>query len=1412
MRTETPGSDRLAARMRESITSAVRAGGQLRGRPQALAAFLAASAFAPFLAPAAGAGEFGVLLSQLGSLGSGYLAALLTSAAEWNEPDSLAMVIEAGLEAPGERGAGLRAEVSGALRQIGAVEAVMAADPQAARELAELGGQLAEFGWMLGDATEQLAQLVRLGARHGSDLQAARAELGALNVLLQRLVPAQDQGREPAAAGPARCPYPGMRPFESRDAARFFGREDLTAHLLARLAEQASVPAPLLVFGPSGAGKSSLLRAGLIPAIRRGLLPVAGSARWPRFLVDRPGRDPLAALAAAMGGLAADGDPFVIAAGLGPPGQFVLVADQLEEIFTQCADGRARAHFVRVLVALAARGLVVLGVRADFYQDCAGIAELSALLADNQVVVGPLAEGDLRRAITLPAARAGHTVEAGLPELMIADLGLRPGQSGYAPGALPLLGYALQANWNRRAGAALTVAGYRDAGGIHGAVAAEAERIYEDLPPAGREAARRLLLRMVSVGPDGQLTRRQVSRAELLDGLEPPGPEQAGPDETGPPGAGAGATGLARLTQARLVTADEDGAEITHEAFLTAWPRLAGWIAEDRAGLRLHRQLGEDARAWDRDGRDPGSLYRGTRLAVAAAWRAGREADPTRLELEFLTASTTAQNAVRDRERRRSRRLRVLTAGLALALVAALAAAGVAAGQQRQAVAQRGLAVSAQFAAQSANDLGVNLRQSDLEAMAAWQAQRTPAARGSLLSRQADPYLGSFPEPAGDQPTAIAVSPGGAVIAVAMQPGFSPSANQHASVQLWAAASHRLLATLPQGAQVQALTFSPDGRTLAAVADQRPQLRLWDVASHRRLADPFPETSAISTVAFSPDGQTLAIGLVLKVPARKVPSQDLGRATTAIDLWATASHRRRRRLTGLSGIIWTLAFSPDGRLLASGSQDGAVQLWGTARGIRRARLDRESGPVRTVLFSPDGQHVAVSAIDGRVTVLDLASRTSSVAFTVSNVVTAPIAFGAQGKYLYAATGIVGSVGRYDVDAGARVIPDYEPPSTTLQLASSGTTLAAAGTGSLFVLDPGQRTFVHPGVASENAIATTPGGRLVATGANDGTIALWAPADPARSRPLTGEQSPVDGLAVSSDGRLLAATFANCDTRVWQLGPGRPPRMLRTLSGPPGSAGAKLERSEVSFVPRRHALITDCSYVTSAPADASVTTVTVRDTGTWRPRASLQLPGGGSIAVSPDGKTAAAGTEDGTIRLLSTGSYRVTRRIRSGLGEDIPVLAFSPDSRLLAVAGTARNNTTGAIGLWRTATGSRVASIGPESSAVRYLAFSPGGKTLAAASQDATVRLWSLATRQLAASLTPFPGLLGSQLTTTVVGQVAFLPGNRLITAVNDGSATVWDLSPADEIRRLCAALHPAQVATWWRALRPSPGPSPCARP
>jgi len=328
-----PGSRGLVTRMRAGVADAVRAGGQLRGlTPAALVSFLTAAAFAPLLVPlvgSAGGGEVAAVLSQVGGVGGGYLAGVLSDVlrragragpAGTGPPTAeliraeLAAAIRQALEAPGGTGTSLRGEVSTVLQKVDAVQAALAADQDnvLAAGLAALGEQVADFRWVLGDVAPRLAEVQRMlaaqGASQRSHMLAARGELDVITGLLQRVVAAQEAQPqtagtpgEPGTADGRRdvCPYPGLRPFEGRDARWFFGREDLTAHVIGRLAEQLGSGAPLLVIGPSGAGKSSLLRAGVIPGLRDGLLPVPGSRRWPRVLVSRPGSRPLAALAAA---------------------------------------------------------------------------------------------------------------------------------------------------------------------------------------------------------------------------------------------------------------------------------------------------------------------------------------------------------------------------------------------------------------------------------------------------------------------------------------------------------------------------------------------------------------------------------------------------------------------------------------------------------------------------------------------------------------------------------------------------------------------------------------------------------------------------------------------------------------------------------------------------------------------------------------------------------------------------------------------------------------------------------------------------------------------------------------------------------------------------------------------------------
>ena len=248
----------------------------------------------------------------------------------------------------------------------------------------------------------------------------------------------------------------------------------------------------------------------------------------------------------------------------------VLAVDQLEEIFTACRDEAERAAFAEALAALAddadQRVVVVLGIRGDFYGRCAEYQELAAQMSANTVLVGPMRRDELRRAIELPAKRAGLRVEPSLVSALVGDV-------ADEPGGLPLLSTTLVELWEERSGRTLREASYEASGGVSGAVARLAERAYRRLTEPQRERARAILLRLADA-EEAAPVRRRVPLAEL----------ETERDEDA-------AAALAVLTESRLVTVDEGTVEVAHEALLREWPRLRGWLEEDAEGRRLHQHL-----------------------------------------------------------------------------------------------------------------------------------------------------------------------------------------------------------------------------------------------------------------------------------------------------------------------------------------------------------------------------------------------------------------------------------------------------------------------------------------------------------------------------------------------------------------------------------------------------------------------------------------------------------------------------------------------------------------------------------------------------------------------------------------------------------------------------------------------------
>ena len=352
----------------------------------------------------------------------------------------------------------------------------------------------------------------------------------------------------------------------------------------------------------------------------------------------------------------------------------------------------------------------MIGVRADLYGRLSDHADLARAVADNQILLGAMGDEELERAITEPARVAGLRLEPGLVELILRDVAREPG-------ALPLLSHALRVTWEQRDGRTLTVEG----------IPRQWRRRVGDRADGrlgrGRGAAdrpglmRNLFLRLTELGEGIEDTRRRVAVEELV-------PEGASPEEV--------QALLDRLAEARLVTLGEGTAEVAHEVLIREWPTLRAWLEEDRAGIRLHRQLGDAARLWEAGGREAGDLYRGTRLAAALEWAQSHPDALNAGERAFLDASVAESERERRTQLRANRRLRMLLGGVGLLLVAAVIAGVLALRESGRSRDSARTADAQRLGAQALVD--DRLDRSLLLAQAGRELDDSVATRGNLLS------------------------------------------------------------------------------------------------------------------------------------------------------------------------------------------------------------------------------------------------------------------------------------------------------------------------------------------------------------------------------------------------------------------------------------------------------------------------------------------------------------------------------------------------------------------------------------------------------------------------------------------------------------------------------------------------------
>ncbi|MFD5426231.1 WD40 repeat domain-containing protein [Streptomyces sp. NPDC127084] len=1022
--------------------------------------------------------------------------------------------------------------------------------------------------------------------------------------------------------------------------------------------------------------------------------------------------------------------------------------DQFEELFTHCSDEDERRAFVRVLCAVsgpraAATGhdpaVVVLGVRADFSGSCLELPELASVFTDGLFVPPPMSVAELRESITRPAELAGVTLEPGLAQLLLRDAGLR-GATGTAAsevtpsGALPLVSHALMATWQQRDGAMLTVAGYERTGGIQGAVARTAEDAFARLYPAEQKTIRRILVRLVHVADGTAATRHRMSRAALMEQLA---------DADG------AATALDTFVRARLITMGSDTVEITHEALLHAWPRLRGWIHADRAGLLIHQRLAIAADEWDRAGRDPSLLYRGTRLDTVRSWADeldGRNRLGAREEA-FLLAGQAAEDASEEQARRQVRRRQWMSATLVALLVVALTAGGLAYQQREAALDQERGARSRALAAQSTLLATGRPEASLLLAEEAYRAEATTEARGALLSTQSQPFaarLGGHGGPV----NAVAFASGDGTLATGSSDG---------RVILRRMSDHHMLAVLTVPGRVRSVAFSPDGRTLAATSTDGP-VHLWNTANtvggHGRELLGIRSKGA-RAVAFDPSGRTIATA----------------DADGTVRLWDTArGHRPLAELAGHSGTVNALAYAPDGRSLVSAGSDRSVRLWDVAGARSLAVLRGHTDEVLGAAFAPGGRTVATGGVDRTVRVWDVPRRRQMAALSGHSDDVNAVAYTPDGTTVVSAGGD-GTTRLWDVRGGrlTATLAGHTDYVMGVAVDSRGTTLATAGFDQSVVLWDLRASALTARPFTEIwQAAYNPDGTMLATADADHTVRLW---DVARRRvlaTLTGHRETVFAVAFSPDGRTLASAGSDGTIRLWDIAKRSALATLdEALDGPGGDVFA------VAFSPDGRTLASAGSDRTVRLWDIAGRRLLARLTG--------HTDFANDVVFSPDGRTLASAGDDLTVRLWDVPARRPLARLTGHTGA-VRGVAFSPDGHTLASSGN-----DGTVRLWDTRGHRFVAVLTGHTGSVRGIAFSPDGRTLASSGNDRTIRLWDVTGRRLRAALTGH---------TNAVWDVDFAPDGRTVaSSSNDGTVRLWNLdigARLAEIHRLREGLAPGE--------------------
>jgi len=1153
-------------------------------------------------------------------------------------------------------------------------------------------------------------------------------------------------------------PYKGLRSFDESDAADFFGRDALVRQLLERLGEEGPAHRFLAVVGPSGSGKSSVVKAGLIPALRAGALP--GSQNW--FVVEMlPGAHPLDELEIGLLRIAADKNlglmeqlqrderGLIRAARLALPdgsadtqtptgkeqqSELLLVVDQFEECFTRAVDKAESKHFLRSLWAAVneprSRVRVIITLRADFYDRPLMHPEFSQLMRQRTEVVVPLTAEELAEAICKPAERAGVRLEAGLVESIVADIKEQPG-------ALPMLQYALTELFDAQENGLLTKSAYQAIGGVSGALARKAEETFERLDASQQEAARQLFLRLVALGEGTEDTRRRALYSELTTIVIDQTAIQAAMDAFG---------------RTRLLLFDRDpvtrqpSVEVAHEALLREWKRLREWLDESRTDVRMQRLLSTLAQEWAEAQQDPSFLLSGTRLAQFEGWAAGSQIALTQEERAFLDASLAEAQAREAEERARQQR--------------ELEAAQKLAQSERQRAEEQGR--SARRLRYGAVFLAFLAVVAVILAAVAFQARRTAQAerdkaqvqsavnQSLLLAARA-----SEANETGDTDLALAL----ALAAVNMEQPPAESVRSLSNIAL-GPGTRRVL--VGHSHEVVSVAFSPDGQSALSGSCKQldaenqcveGELFLWNLSTGSITARFSGHAGWVNSVAFSPDGATAISasgdGLVL--------------------MWDLATGEILQRFAGHTAGVNSVAFSPDGLSFLSASDDQTLILWDAVTGELIRRFEGHSGAVYQASFSPDGSMAVSASQDTTLILWDV--QTGQIIRRLeghTNIVTDAV-FLPDGLSLVSCSWDM-SLRLWDVQTGQQLRYQYFPVSMgSLALTPSGHTLIYNQIHELHFWNVDdwastqQRLLGHASVGIRD-IAISPDGQQALTASNDSTLRLWNLEGQAGARRFENDTDSILAVAISPEGqRLFTGSAVGI---LWDIPSAQEKQRFSGYIGvvSPGAAAFSPDGSQI--------VASTADFLGTSGATAAILwdAETGQEVCRWEGREHAPR----SAVFSPDGRSVLIGYQDfitiyGELILWDAQTCQMVRRFSTE--EDITGMAFNAAGNLVLTTSAFFSN----VILWDVASGQEIRRYQLEAVPLFDVAFGPGEATVLAAVADGTLTEWDLETGSL---IRRFRGHESSVWSLDISRD-----GRYVVSSSEVGEVILWNYETGQEIRR-----------------------------